>query len=243
MQPLRGIVLAGGKGTRLGELTKVTNKHLLPVGPWPMVYHPLKKLTGAGIKDILLVSGTEHMGDFVELLGSGKDYDCRLTYKVQDEAGGIAQALGLAELFATNSRSVVILGDNIFGAPLNPMLNEANKHPDWAWIALKQVPDPGRYGVAEMKGNQVIGIEEKPKKPKSDFAVAGIYIYPADVFNVIKTLKPSARNELEITDVNRYFLEAGRMGASFLDDYWTDAGTPESLLHANQLVNEKMPKF
>lgn len=243
MLPLRGIVLAGGKGTRLGELTKVTNKHLLPVGPWPMVYHPLKKLTGAGIKDILLVSGTEHMGDFVELLGSGKDYDCRLTYKVQDEAGGIAQALGLAELFATGSRSCVILGDNIFATPLNPMLDEANKHPDWAWIALKQVPDPGRYGVAEMKGNQVIGIEEKPKKPKSDFAVAGIYIYPADVFTVIKTLKPSARGELEITDVNRYYLEAGRMGASFLDDYWTDAGTPESLLHANQLVNEKMPKF
>lgn len=243
MQSLRGIVLAGGKGTRLGELTKVTNKHLLPVGPWPMVYHPLKKLTGAGIQDILLVSGTEHMGDFVELLGSGKDYGCRLTYRVQDEAGGIAQALGLAELFARDSRTVVILGDNIFASPLQGMVQEANQHPDWAWIALKQVPDPGRYGVAEMKGKQVVGIEEKPKKPKSDFAVAGIYIYPADVFNVIKTLKPSARGELEITDVNRYYLEAGRLGASFLDDYWTDAGTPESLAHANQLVNESPPKF
>ncbi len=243
MQTIRGIVLAGGKGTRLGELTKVTNKHLLPVGPWPMVYHPLKKLIGAGIKDILLVSGTEHMGDFVELLGSGKDYGCRLTYKVQDEAGGIAQALGLAELFATNSRSVVILGDNIFSMPLLPMLTDANQHPDWAWIALKQVPDPGRYGVAEMKGNKVVGIEEKPTKPKSDFAVAGIYVYPADVFQVIKTLKPSARGELEITDVNRYYLEEGRMGASFLDDYWTDAGTPESLAHANQLVNTTPPRF
>jgi len=243
MQPIRGIVLAGGKGTRLGELTKVTNKHLLPVGPWPMVYHPLKKLTGAGINDILLVSGTEHMGDFVELLGSGKDYGCRLTYRVQDEAGGIAQALGLAELFARDARSVVILGDNIFASPLQPMLKDANQHPDWAWIALKQVPDPGRYGVAEMKGNQVIGIEEKPKNPKSDFAVAGIYIYPPDVFNVIKTLKPSGRGELEITDVNRYYLEAGRMGASYLDDYWTDAGTMESLLHANQLVNETPPRF
>lgn len=238
---MRGIVLAGGKGTRLGELTKVTNKHLLPVGPWPMVYHPLKKLTGAGIQDILLVSGTEHMGDFVELLGSGKDYGCRLTYRVQDEAGGIAQALGLAELFATNSRSVVILGDNIFASPLQAMLKEANQHPDWAWIALKQVPDPGRYGVAEMQGQKVIGIEEKPKKPKSDYAVAGIYIYPPDVFTVIKTLKPSARGELEITDVNRYYLEQGRMGASFLEGYWTDAGTPESLAHANQLVNEEMP--
>lgn len=243
MQPLRGIVLAGGKGSRLGELTKVTNKHLLPVGPWPMVYHPLKKLTGAGIQDILLVSGTEHMGDFVELLGSGKDYGCRLTYRVQDEAGGIAQALGLAELFAFNSRTVVILGDNIFGSPLKSLVDEANQHPDWAWIALKQVPDPGRYGVAEMKGKQVVGIEEKPKQPKSDFAVAGIYVYPSDVFQVIKTLKPSARGELEITDVNRYYLEAGRMGASFLDDYWTDAGTPESLAHANQLVNESMPRF
>lgn len=240
---IRGIVLAGGKGTRLGELTKVTNKHLLPVGPWPMVYHPLKKLTGAGIHDILLVSGTEHMGDFVELLGSGKDYGCRLTYRVQDEAGGIAQALGLAELFARDSRSVVILGDNIFAAPLASMIQDANQHPDWAWIALKQVHDPGRYGVAEMKGNQVIGIEEKPKKPKSDFAVAGIYIYPADVFHVIKTLKPSARGELEITDVNRYYLEQGRMGASFLEGYWTDAGTMESLLHANQLVNEQLPGF
>lgn len=243
MNPIRGIVLAGGKGTRLGELTKVTNKHLLPVGPWPMVYHPLKKLIGAGINDILLVSGTEHMGDFVELLGSGKDYGCRLTYRVQDEAGGIAQALGLAELFATNSRSIVILGDNIFSSPLQPMLKDANAHPDWAWIALKQVPDPGRYGVAEMQGQKVIGIEEKPKKPKSDYAVAGIYIYPPDVFNVIKTLKPSARGELEITDVNRYYLEAGRLGASFLDDYWTDAGTMESLLHANQLVNATPPRF
>jgi glucose-1-phosphate thymidylyltransferase len=243
MQAIRGIVLAGGKGTRLGELTKVTNKHLLPVGPWPMVYHPLKKLIGAGIQDIMLVSGTEHMGDFVELLGSGKDYGCRLTYRVQDEAGGIAQALGLAELFARDCRSIVILGDNIFGTPLQSMVNEANKHPDWAWIALKQVPDPGRYGVAEMKGQQVIGIEEKPQQPKSDYAVAGIYIYPADVFTVIKTLKPSSRGELEITDVNRYYLQNGRMGASFLDDYWTDAGTPESLLLANQLVNEKLPRF
>jgi glucose-1-phosphate thymidylyltransferase len=243
MHPIRGIVLAGGKGTRLGELTKVTNKHLLPVGPWPMVYHPLKKLTGAGINDILLVSGTEHMGDFVELLGSGKDYGCRLTYRVLDEAGGIAQALGLGELFAKDARSVVILGDNIFASPLQAMIADANQHPDWAWIALKQVHDPGRYGVAEMKGNQVIGIEEKPKNPKSDFAVAGIYIYPPDVFNVIKTLKPSGRGELEITDVNRYYLEQGRMGASQLEDYWTDAGTMESLLHANQLVNESPPRF
>ena len=134
---LRGIVLAGGKGTRLGELTKVTNKHLLPVGPFPMVYHPLKKLVDAGIKDVLLVSGTEHMGDFVELLGSGRDHNCRLTYRVQDEAGGIAQALGLAEHFCTGSRSCVLLGDNIFRDPLVPLLEKANTRPDWAWIGLK----------------------------------------------------------------------------------------------------------
>lgn len=243
MLTIRGIVLAGGKGTRLGELTKVTNKHLLPVGPWPMVYHPLKKLTGAGIRDILLVSGTEHMGDFVELLGSGREHGCLLTYRVQDEAGGIAQALGLAENFARDSRSVVILGDNIFAAPLRALLDEANQHPDWAWIALKQVPDPGRFGVAELQGNKVMSIEEKPKQPKSDYAVAGIYVYPSDVFSVIETLKPSARGELEITDVNRYYLERGRLGASFLEGYWSDAGTLESLAYANQLVGDQPPRF
>ena len=199
---IRGVILAGGKGTRLGELTKVTNKHLLPVGPYPMVYHPLKKLIGAGVSEILLVSGTEHMGDFVELLGSGKDHACRLTYRVQDEAGGIAQALGLAEHFCTGSRACVLLGDNIFRDSLIPFVEKANSRPDWAWIGLKQVHDPSRYGVAELKGDQVVGIDEKPKDPKSDFAVVGIYIYPPDVFNLIKTLKPSKRNELEITDVN-----------------------------------------
>ena len=240
---IRGVILAGGKGTRLGELTKVTNKHLLPVGPYPMVYHPLKKLVGSGLTDILLVSGTEHMGDFVELLGSGKDYACRLTYRVQDEAGGIAQALGLAELFCTNSRCCVILGDNIFEAPLKPMLDAANAKPDWAWIGLKQVPDPGRYGVAELQGDRVIGIEEKPKDPKSDLAVVGIYVYPPDVFNVIKTLRPSGRGELEITDVNKYYLSTGRMGYSTLDGYWTDAGTLDSLDFANELVRKDPPKW
>src|SRR6266540_3506325 len=140
----RGVILAGGKGTRLGELTKVTNKHLLPVGPYPMVYHPLKKLTGAGIRDLLLVSGTEHMGDFVELLGSGRDHGCTLTYRVQDEAGGIAQALGLAELFCGRERCVVILGDNVFLDPLGPVLAQAERRPGHAWIALSRVPEPGR---------------------------------------------------------------------------------------------------
>src|SRR5438270_7131726 len=148
---LRGVILAGGKGTRLGELTKVTNKHLLPVGPYPMVYHPLKKMVGAGVRDVLLVSGTEHMGDFVELLGSGREHGCGLTYRVQDEAGGIAQALGLAELFCTGVGCIVILGDNVFGDALATFVNQARTRPDYAWLALKQVPDPGRYGVAEMK--------------------------------------------------------------------------------------------
>ncbi|MSR52365.1 MAG: spore coat protein [Gemmataceae bacterium] len=240
---IRGIVLAGGKGTRLGELTRVTNKHLLPVGPVPMVYHPIQKIVGAGIKEVLLVSGTEHMGDFVELLGSGKDHKCSLTYRVQDEAGGIAQALGLAETYCAGNRCLVILGDNIFHASVKPMLDEADKHPDWAWVGLKQVPDPGRYGVAELKGHQVVGIEEKPKQPKSDYAVVGVYIYPADVFQVIKTLKPSGRGELEITDVNNYYLKAGRLGHSKIEGYWTDAGTLDSLAFANQLVNESPPVF
>jgi glucose-1-phosphate thymidylyltransferase len=240
---LRGVILAGGKGTRLGELTKVTNKHLLPVGPIPMVYHPLKKMVGAGIRDILLVSGTEHMGDFVELLGSGRAHGCNLTYRVQDEAGGIAQALGLAELYCHGARSLVILGDNIFLDGLKTMVSDATKQPDHAWIALKRVPDPGRFGVAEFKGNRILSIEEKPAQPKSDFAVAGIYLYPPDVFDVIKTLRPSSRGELEITDVNRYYLENNRLGFSMIDGYWTDAGTLESLAYANQLVIDKPPVF
>lgn len=239
----RGVILAGGKGTRLGELTKVTNKHLLPVGPYPMVYHPLKKLVGAGIRDILLVSGTEHMGDFVELLGSGREHDCSLTYRVQDEAGGIAQALSLAELFCKDASSVVLLGDNIFLDPLGPILADASKHPGSAHIMLKQVPDPQRYGVAEFKGKRVVGIEEKPSKPKSEYAVAGIYLYPPDVFRVVRTLKPSRRGELEITDVNAHYLGQNRLGHGILQGYWTDAGTPESLGLANQLVRDNPPAF
>lgn len=240
---MRGVILAGGKGTRLGELTKVTNKHLLPVGALPMVYYPLKKLTGAGIQEILLVSGTEHMGDFVELLGSGREHGCNLTYRVQDEAGGIAQALGLAAHFCRGDRCTVILGDNIFLDPLTPLVSESNAKSDCAWVALKRVPDPSRYGVAELKDGRVLSIEEKPARPKSDYAVAGIYIYPPDVFDVIRHLKPSRRGELEITDVNRHYLEKKRLGYSFLDGYWTDAGTLESLAIANQLVHDSTPRF
>lgn len=243
MSNIRGVVLAGGKGTRLGELTKVTNKHLLPVGPWPMVYHPLKKLIGGGIREVLLVSGTEHMGDFVELLGSGSAHSCSLTYRVQDEAGGIAQALGLAEQFCAGHRMAVILGDNIFQTPLTNLLKEANERPNDAWIAIKKVHDPQRYGVAEFDGTTVTNIEEKPSNPKSDYAVVGIYIYPPDVFEVIPTLKPSSRGELEITDVNMHYVREGRLGCSILEGYWTDAGTLESLAHANQLVYEQEPQM
>jgi glucose-1-phosphate thymidylyltransferase len=238
---LRGIILAGGKGTRLGELTRVTNKHLLPVGPYPMIYHPLKKLVGAGIRDILLVSGTEHMGDFVELLGSGRAHGCQLTYRVQDEAGGIAQALGLADSFAAGRPCLVVLGDNIFLDPLGAFLAEANQAPGHAWVALKRVPDPARYGVAELRNGRLVGIEEKPEHPKSDHAVAGIYLYPPEVFEVIGRLQPSSRGELEITDVNNHFLRQGRLGYTVLNGYWTDAGTLASLALANRLVSETPP--
>ena len=240
---LRGVILAGGKGARLGELTKVTNKHLLPVGPYPMVYHPLKKLVGAGIHDILLVSGTEHMGDFVELLGSGSGHGCALTYRVQDEAGGIAQALGLAELYCHEAHSLVVLGDNIFLDPLADLVAAARERPDVAWVLLKRVHDPQRYGVAEMRDGAVVAIEEKPKTPRGDHAVAGVYLYPPDVFSVIHTLRPSARGELEITDVNNHYLRRGRLSYRVLEGYWTDAGTLESLAHANQLVNDRPPLF
>lgn len=239
----RGVILAGGKGTRLGDLTRVTNKHLLPVGPYPMVCHPLKKLAGAGIRDLLLVSGTEHMGDFMALLGSGRDHGCTLTYRVQDEAGGIAQALGLAEQFCAGQRCVALLGDNIFCDPLGPLLAEASRAPASAWLALKQVPNPSRFGVAELKDGRVLSIEEKPRQPKSDWAVAGIYVFPPDVFDVIKTLKPSPRGELEISDVNRHYLEHGRLGYSVLQGYWSDAGTLESLYLANELVHREAPRY
>ena len=239
----RGVILAGGKGTRLGELTRVTNKHLLPVGPFPMVYYPLKKLIGAGIEDILLVSGTEHMGDFVELLGSGREHGCHLTYRVQDEAGGIAQALGLAQLFCRDAMSVVILGDNIFADPLLPIVDAARNDSDCARVMLKKVHDPSRYGVAEVSDHRITNIEEKPPNPKSDLAVAGVYIYPPDVYDIVPTLTPSRRGELEITDVNNHYVQEGRLRFGELEVYWTDAGTLESLAHANQLVRENPPRF
>lgn len=231
---MKGIVLAGGTGSRLFPLTKVTNKHLLPVGNKPMIYYPIEKLVNAGMQEILIVTGTEHMGDVVNLLGSGKDFGCRFTYKVQDEAGGIAQALGLAENFVGNDTMTVILGDNIFEAPLDKALKS---YPgSGGQILLQKVEDPERFGVAELNGDKIVGIEEKPDKPKSDYAVTGIYMFDADVFDLIKTLKPSGRGELEITDVNNHYISKGEMRFSILDGWWTDAGTPESYKIANQLA-------
>ncbi len=231
---MKGIVLAGGTGSRLFPLTKVTNKHLLPIGDKPMIYYPIEKLIGAGIEEILIVTGTDHMGDVVNLLGSGKDFGCRFTYKVQDEAGGIAQALGLAENFVGDDSMAVILGDNIFEASLK---DATDNYPDeGAQILIQEVHDPQRYGVAEVSGDKIVSIEEKPENPKSNYAVTGIYFYDSSVFECIKTLKPSGRGELEITDVNNYYIEQGKMRFSELKGWWTDAGTHESYKHANDLV-------
>src|SRR6056297_152442 len=234
---MKGIVLAGGTGSRLYPLTKVTNKHLLPVGNKPMIYYPIEKLTDAGIKEILIVTGTEHMGDVVNLLGSGKDFGCRFTYKVQDEAGGIAQALGLARNFVGNDSMAVILGDNIFESDLNDATKNVEK--SRAQILIKEVDDPGRFGVAELDGDKIIGIEEKPDQPKSNYAVTGIYFYPPDVFDVIENLEPSERGELEVTDVNNYFIRNGRMKYSILEGWWTDAGTPDSYKRANEFATKR----
>ena len=233
---MKGIILAGGTGSRLFPLTKVTNKHLLPVGREPMIFYPVKKLVEAGITEILIVTGVDHMGDVVNLLGSGKDFGCRFTYKVQDEAGGIAQALGLAHNFAGKDLLCVILGDNIFQDSIAQHVAAFVEQGRGARLLLKQVHDPQRYGVAEVEGLRVVRIVEKPKEPKSDLAVVGIYFYDPDVFEVIRTLKPSGRGELEITDVNNHYLRAGTLQCDRLLGWWTDAGTFDSLHAANELV-------
>ncbi len=239
---LRGIILAGGTGSRLMPLTKVTNKHLLPIGQKPMIYYPIEKLTSIGVEEILIVTGIEHMGDVVSLLGSGKQFGCRFTYKVQDEAGGIAQALGLAENFAQRKPVTVILGDNVFEANLKDYADRFISQKAGARVLLKQVPNPQRFGVAQVSGDKIIAIEEKPKKPKSDYAIIGIYFYDASVFDIIRELKPSARGELEITDVNNAYIAKSRLAYDILEGWWTDAGTFESLDRANELVIKEPPK-
>jgi glucose-1-phosphate thymidylyltransferase len=233
---LRGVVLAGGTGSRLLPLTKATNKHLLPVGPEPMVFHPINKLIEARIREILIVTGTEHMGAVVSALGSGKEFGCEFTYRVQDEAGGIAQALGLARRFGRGGRIVVLLGDNIFSEPIAPFADSFRQQKSGAKVLLQEVPDPERYGVAITEGNRVVKIVEKPKTHLSSWAVTGMYFYDETVFDVISTLKPSARGELEITDVNNAYIARGDLTFDVLPGWWTDAGTPASYKFANDLA-------
>ncbi|MBN1788108.1 MAG: NTP transferase domain-containing protein [Sedimentisphaerales bacterium] len=239
---IKGIILAGGTGSRLMPLTKVTNKHLLAVGQKPMIYYPVEKLTSAGIEEILIVTGVDHMGDVVNLLGSGRDFSCRFTYKVQDTAGGIAHALALAEGFAANSNTVTILGDNLFEASLKPYVEKFIAQQKGARVLLQQVPHPQRFGVAEIADGKVTKITEKPKEPKTNYAVTGIYFYDNNVFDIIRTLKPSDRNELEITDVNNTYIQREQLHYDILTGWWTDAGTFESLNKANELVSKEPPQ-
>jgi len=234
---MKGVVLTGGSGSRLLPLTKVTNKHLLPVYDKPMICYPIQTLVNAGILDVLLVTGGRNAGEFLRLLGDGRSLGLhRLNYTYQEGEGGIAQALGLAEHFADGGPICVILGDNVIETNICRAVEGFKRQARGARILLKQVPDAERFGVAEIRGDHVVGIEEKPKAPKSDFAVIGIYLYDGSVFQKIRRLKPSGRGELEITDVNNFYIEEGTLTYEILDGWWTDAGTFESLLRANNLV-------
>jgi glucose-1-phosphate thymidylyltransferase len=236
---MKGVVLAGGSGSRLNPLTRVTNKHLLPVYDKPMVYYPIQTLVNAGIHDILMVTGGKNAGEFLRLLGNGRDFGLKhINYTYQEGEGGIAQALGLAEYFAGDESICVVLGDNIIENNICEAVENFSKQGEGAKILVKEVSDAQRFGVAEIRGNHVVGIEEKPHAPKSKYAVIGIYFYDASVFQKIRRLKPSGRGELEITDVNNFYIEEGKLTYEILDGWWTDAGTFESLLRANQLVAE-----
>jgi len=237
---MKGVILAGGLGKRLEPLTRITNKHLLPVYGKPMIYYPIQILVEAGIEDILIVTGGNHAGEFLRLLGNGSEFGLKhINYTYQKGEGGIAEALGLAEHFADNDKIIVVLGDNIIEKSIRQHVDDFKKQPKGARVLLKEVDDPERFGVAEIKGDNILGIAEKPKDPKSRYAVTGIYMFDARVFDIIKTLKPSDRGELEITDVNNEYISKGEMNFSMLDGYWTDCGTHESLLKANNLVAEK----
>jgi glucose-1-phosphate thymidylyltransferase len=235
-----GIVLAGGLGTRLSPLTDITNKHLLPVYDKPMVFYPIETLVGAGIRDILLVTGGNSAGDFLRLLGNGRDFGLEhLDYVYQEGEGGIAAALSLARYYAKGKRMVVILGDNIIEDDITPHVEAYRVQEAGAKILLKEVADPERFGVAELEGDRVLAIEEKPKRPKTSYAVTGIYMYDDRVFSIIDGLEPSQRGELEITDVNNDYIVSSKLTFDFLKGWWTDAGTFESLLRANLLVARK----
>jgi glucose-1-phosphate thymidylyltransferase len=236
---MKGVVLAGGTGSRLHPLTRVTNKHLLPIFDKPMVYYPIQTLVNAGIEEILLVAGGKNAGDFLRLLGSGREFGLKhLNYTYQEGEGGIADALGLAEYFAGGEPICVVLGDNIIENNVRQAAEAFKCQKDGAKVLLKEVPDAHRFGVADIRGERVIAIEEKPKTPKSDYAVVGIYFYDATVFQKIRRLKPSGRGELEITDVNNFYIKEGKLTYEVIDGWWTDAGTFDSLLRANKLVAE-----
>jgi glucose-1-phosphate thymidylyltransferase len=234
---MKGIVLAGGTGSRLFPLTKITNKHLLPIYDRPMIYYPIQTLVDAGIKDIMLVTGGRNSGDFLRLLSNGKEFGLKhINYTYQEGEGGIADALNMAEHFADGHKICVILGDNIIEGNIREAADRFRAQPRGAHILLKEVPDAERFGVAEVEGPRIVRIEEKPARPKSNHAVTGIYMYDATVFAKIRTLVPSRRGELEITDVNNAYIEEGSMTFSFLEGWWSDAGTFESLLRAANLV-------
>jgi glucose-1-phosphate thymidylyltransferase len=236
---MKGVILAGGLGTRLLPLTRITNKHLLPVFDRPMIFYPLQTLITAGITDIMLVTGGPHAGDFLRLLGNGCEFGlAHLNYTYQEGEGGIAAALSLAEHFADGDRLCVILGDNVIEGTIASGVQRFRGQERGARIVLKEVPDAERFGVAELRDGRVVSIEEKPARPKSHYAVTGIYLYDARVFDVIRTLRPSARGELEITDVNNWYLERGELACELLEGWWTDAGTFESLHRAGNLVAE-----
>ncbi len=236
---MKGVILAGGLGSRLFPLTKITNKHLLPVYDQPMIYYPIRTLINAGIDDIMIVTGGNSAGDFLKLLGNGKDFGLKhVNYTYQEGEGGIADALSLVEHFADKDPICVVLGDNIIEKNIRAAADAYREQGKGAKILLKEVHDPQRFGVPELEGQRVLRIEEKPAEPKSSFAVIGIYFYDNTVFDVIKTLKPSDRGELEITDVNNHYIDRGEMSWNELDGWWTDAGTFESLLRASNMVAE-----
>ncbi|MBI2043088.1 NTP transferase domain-containing protein [Candidatus Pacearchaeota archaeon] len=238
---MKGVILAGGTGSRLMPCTKVTNKHLLPVYNKPMIYHPLKTLADAGIKEILIVSGPGHAGHFVNLLGSGREFDIKLSYEIQEEAGGIAQALGMAENFVGNDSVAVILGDNIFEDNIKDYIDEFERQSSGARIFLKEVglKAAKRFGVAIVDGNRVGYVEEKPQSPRSNLAMTGLYMFDSKIFEIIKTLKPSGRGELEITDAIDYYVKRGNCHYNIIKGYWSDAGTFESLNRASNLARKK----
>jgi len=240
---MKGVILAGGLGKRLEPLTRITNKHLLGVYNKPMIYYPIQTLVDAGIKDILIVTGGAHAGEFLRLMGNGSEFGLKhINYTYQKGEGGIADALRLAEHFVDKNKVVVVLGDNIIEKSIKEHVDDFMKQSKGAKILLKKVDDPERFGVAEVKDNKVLNIEEKPKKPKSNYAVTGIYMYDARVFDIIKTLKPSDRGEMEITDVNNDYISSGEMTFSVLEGWWSDCGLPETLYKAATLVRDKILK-